>query len=163
MVKMLVYPSGRDIKHLLWLTSGNLHFISTWSLFFIASKIREHQWFLFWGKWGGIVSQPIEVLNIKQKNCIFLLYPHTSKWSQNTACHSGSDLLAGEFLLLCFEGFLRFVGEFQFLCFTERSQWVLLSNPSVLGGYFREVCWVILFPLTCPACWVRLWDAVRLG
>lgn len=36
-VKMVAYPSVRDIQHLRWLTFVNLHFISTWILFF-ASK-----------------------------------------------------------------------------------------------------------------------------
>lgn len=113
MVKMLVYSSGRDIKHLLWLTSGNLHFISTWSSFFIASKISNISDFCLEESEGGLAF--FEVVNIKKKKIVYSYC--ITRPSQNTACHNDTDLFAGEFLLPCFEGFLRFVGEFQLLCF----------------------------------------------
>lgn len=95
-----------------------------------------------------------EVVNTKKK---FVYSYYTTRPSLDTGGHSDTDLFAGEFLLLCFGGFLRFVGKFQLLCLRERLQWVLLSgNPSVLGGYFNDIFRVILFPLTCPACEVRL-------
>lgn len=106
-------------------------------------------------------SPPLR-LWIQRKKFIYSYY--TTRPSLDTGGHSDTDLFAGEFLLLCFGGFLRFVGKFQLLCLRERLQWVLLSgNPSVLGGYFNDIFRVILFPLTCPACEVRLWDAVGLG
>lgn len=39
----------------------------------------------------------------------------------------------------------------------------VVCNPAVLGACVKNIFWVILSPLICPACEVRLWGVVRLG